>query len=73
MSEELKPRIGNYRWTICALVFFATTVNYLDRQVLSLLQPRLEEIFVRLIHRDETGTCLHARQLARGGELQRQF
>ena len=45
MSEELKPRIGNYRWTICALVFFATTVNYLDRQVLSLLQPRLEEIF----------------------------
>ncbi len=45
MSEELKPRIGNFRWTICALVFFATTVNYLDRQVLSLLQPRLEEIF----------------------------
>jgi len=38
-------KIGNYRWTICALVFFATTVNYLDRQVLSLLQPRLEEIF----------------------------
>ncbi|MBK5279928.1 MAG: MFS transporter, partial [Bacteroidia bacterium] len=37
--------IGKYRWTICALVFFATTVNYLDRQVLSLLQPRLEEIF----------------------------
>ncbi len=27
------------------LVFFATTINYLDRQVLSLLQPRLEEIF----------------------------
>ncbi|MCQ2975459.1 MAG: MFS transporter [Bacteroidales bacterium] len=26
----------NYRWTICALLFFATTVNYLDRQVLSL-------------------------------------
>lgn len=37
--------VGNYRWTICALIFFATTVNYLDRQVLSLLQPRLEEIF----------------------------
>ncbi|MBN8575399.1 MAG: MFS transporter [Cytophagales bacterium] len=42
--ENLK-KIGNYRWTICALVFFATTVNYLDRQVLSLLQPRLEELF----------------------------
>ncbi|MES2748125.1 MAG: MFS transporter, partial [Bacteroidota bacterium] len=28
--------IGNYRWTICSLLFFATTINYLDRQVLSL-------------------------------------
>lgn len=37
--------IGKYRWTICGLLFFATTVNYLDRQVLSLLQPRLEELF----------------------------
>jgi MFS transporter, ACS family, hexuronate transporter len=35
--------IGNYRWTICALVFFATTINYLDRQVISLLKPYLEE------------------------------
>jgi ACS family hexuronate transporter-like MFS transporter len=26
----------NFRWTVCALLFFATTVNYLDRQVLSL-------------------------------------
>jgi MFS transporter, ACS family, hexuronate transporter len=37
--------IGKYRWTICSLLFFATTINYLDRQVLSLLQPRLEDIF----------------------------
>ncbi|MCU0375399.1 MAG: hypothetical protein MUF24_08835 [Chitinophagaceae bacterium] len=37
--------IGKYRWTICALLFFATTVNYLDRQVLSLLQPVLAERF----------------------------
>lgn len=35
-------KIGNYRWTICALVFFATTINYLDRQVISLLKPYLE-------------------------------
>ena len=35
--------IGTYRWTICALLFFATTVNYLDRQVLSLLQPYLSD------------------------------
>lgn len=38
-------KIGKYRWTICALLFFATTVNYLDRQVLSLLQPFLSEQF----------------------------
>ena len=38
-------RIGGYRWTICALLFFATTVNYLDRQVLSLLAPELTREF----------------------------
>lgn len=37
--------IGKYRWTICTLLFFATTVNYLDRQVLSLLKPMLEDKF----------------------------
>lgn len=37
----MQQAIGKYRWTICALLFFATTVNYLDRQVLSLLQPYL--------------------------------
>lgn len=41
MVSSIKP--VNYRWTICALVFFATTINYLDRQVLSLLKPYLEE------------------------------
>ncbi len=30
--------IGTYRWRICALLFFATTINYLDRQVISLLK-----------------------------------
>jgi len=38
-------KMSNYRWTICALLFFATTVNYLDRQVLSLLHPLLEKQF----------------------------
>lgn len=37
--------IGKYRWTICGLLFFATTVNYLDRQVLSLLAPSLSKEF----------------------------
>ena len=41
----MQKAIGNYRWTICALLFFATTVNYLDRQVLSLLAPQLSEEF----------------------------
>ncbi|HLF46609.1 MAG TPA: MFS transporter [Chitinophagaceae bacterium] len=41
----MKAAIGKYRWTICALLFFATTVNYLDRQVLSLLKPMLEAKF----------------------------
>lgn len=31
--------IGKYRWFICALLFFATTINYIDRQILSLLKP----------------------------------
>jgi len=37
--------IGNFRWTICGLLFFATTINYLDRQVLSLLAPQLSKEF----------------------------
>jgi ACS family hexuronate transporter-like MFS transporter len=40
MTETTK--IGNYRWTVCALIFFATTVNYLDRQVIGILKPMLE-------------------------------
>lgn len=34
--------IANLRWYICALLFFATTVNYIDRQVLGILKPTLE-------------------------------
>lgn len=44
MTIKNEP-IGKYRWTICGLLFFATTVNYLDRQVLSLLAPSLSEEF----------------------------
>ena len=32
----------NYRWVVCALLFFATTINYIDRQVIGLLKPTLE-------------------------------
>ena len=34
--------IGRRRWLICALVFFATTINYVDRTVLGLLAPMLQ-------------------------------
>jgi len=40
MTEEKK--FSNYRWTVCALIFFATTVNYLDRQIIGILKPLLE-------------------------------
>jgi MFS transporter, ACS family, hexuronate transporter len=39
----MENKVKNYRWTICGLLFFATTVNYLDRQVLSILAPQLSE------------------------------
>ena len=37
--------IGRYRWVICALLFFATTINYVDRQVIGLLKPTLQAEF----------------------------
>lgn len=37
--------VGNYRWFICFLLFLATTINYLDRQILGLLKPQLEGEF----------------------------
>src|SRR5438093_12541239 len=35
--------LGGYRWVICALLFFATTINYIDRQILSLLKEILDQ------------------------------
>jgi len=42
---KINEKMTNYRWTVCSLLFLATTINYLDRQVLSLLQPILAEEF----------------------------
>lgn len=39
--EQVKQKIGKYRWLICALLFFATTINYVDRAVLGVLAPTL--------------------------------
>jgi MFS transporter, ACS family, aldohexuronate transporter len=41
-ASDALARIGRYRWTICALLFFATTINYIDRQVLGILGPTLQ-------------------------------
>lgn len=40
-----EPKIGSYRWVVVALLFFATTINYLDRQIIGLLKPTLEKEF----------------------------
>jgi MFS transporter, ACS family, hexuronate transporter len=38
-----KIKIGNYRWVICGLIFFASTINYLDRQVIAVLKETLSD------------------------------
>ena len=38
MSNQARPQTSNFRWIICALLFFSTTVNYMDRQVISYLK-----------------------------------
>ncbi|MGA2507646.1 MAG: MFS transporter [Chitinispirillaceae bacterium] len=36
-----KEKIGNFRWIICGVLFLATTINYIDRQVISILKPTI--------------------------------
>lgn len=42
-EETVAKTTGRYRWTICTLLFIATTINYVDRQILSLVKPILDE------------------------------
>src|SRR5205814_2362987 len=42
VAPEVTPRTGHYRWVICALLFFATTINYVDRQVIGILAKDLQ-------------------------------
>ena len=37
-TSSLRPATSNYRWIICGLLFFSTTINYMDRQVISYLK-----------------------------------
>lgn len=41
-QQTIATKTGNYRWTVCALLFLATTINYVDRQILSLVKPILD-------------------------------
>lgn len=51
MSDEVNAaytagtKIGKFRWVICTLLFFAATVNYVDRQVIGILKPTLANEF----------------------------
>ena len=45
LAESGSPfgaRLGHVRWTICAMLFAATTINYMDRQVIAILKPTLQ-------------------------------
>lgn len=42
---DVVKRVGRYRWTICALLFFASAINYVDRQVIAILKPTLTAEF----------------------------
>jgi Sugar phosphate permease len=44
MTKE-KPKVGNYRFRILALLMFATTINYFDRSIIGVLAPTLEKMF----------------------------
>jgi len=44
VEKQLQPAVP-YRWIICGLLFLATTINYIDRQVIGLLKPTLSEEF----------------------------
>lgn len=42
-QPPIPSKMSRYRWVVCALLFFATTINYIDRQILALIKPILDE------------------------------
>src|SRR6478735_1238142 len=44
-AAAVGERLGNWRWYICGLLFAATTINYIDRQVIGILKPTLQSEF----------------------------
>jgi ACS family hexuronate transporter-like MFS transporter len=45
IRTDSRESVGHFRWTICALLFFAATINYIDRQVIAVLKPTLQSQF----------------------------
>lgn len=45
VDDRIPTRVGRQRWIICTLLFFAATVNYIDRQVIGILKPTLATEF----------------------------
>jgi ACS family hexuronate transporter-like MFS transporter len=45
LDDRIPTKVGRRRWLICALLFFAATINYVDRQVIGILKPTLEKEF----------------------------
>ena len=75
-ESSAKPKVGNFRWVICALIFFGTTLNYVDRQVLSLVAHDVQVQYH--ISKSQYGwitatfsLCYATGQLAAGGWLDR--
>jgi ACS family hexuronate transporter-like MFS transporter len=44
-ADAAAERVGRFRWVICALLFAATALNYVDRQIIGILQPTLAQKF----------------------------
>ena len=44
-TPSIAGPVGRYRWVICGLLFFASTINYVDRQVIGILKPTLQAEF----------------------------
>ncbi|MCJ7565137.1 MAG: MFS transporter [Candidatus Aminicenantes bacterium] len=42
--DEIRERPSHFRWTVCTLLFAATTINYIDRQVFGILAPHLQNV-----------------------------
>src|SRR5687767_3635976 len=59
---DTPPKVGHYRWVVCAILFVATTVNYIDRNVLSFIM--LDDEFRRMMLGLSAGELLTAEHLA---------